>query len=256
MTRKLLLDVNEDGIAVLTLNRPDTHNALDLEMMRQFAHSIESLAARSDVRVLVVTGAGQAAFSSGGDLAELSHHATPEAGAAMIQMMGDALLQMERLPYPVVAAINGYALGGGGEIALACDMRIVDEKARLGMLHIRLGLTPGWGAGQRLLRLVGYARAMEILLRGRTMHAHELQALGLVNDVVPAGTALTRALNFARQIAEAPPDVVRGVKAVLQAGLTQPYTEALQTERAVFPTLWGAAAHITAVANFLKKQRH
>lgn len=255
MTEKILLDTLPDGIAVLTFNRPETYNALDLESMQRFAALVGSLPARDDIRVLVITGAGQDAFCSGGDLAELSQYPSAEDGENVSQIMGDALLRLEQLPYPVIAAINGYALGGGSEIALACDMRIVDEKVRMGMVHVRLALTPGWGAGQRLLRLVGYARAMEILLRGRAMHAHELTALGLVNDVVDPGMAFTRALNFARQVVESPPDVVQAIKALLQTGIHQSYTEALQFEREVFPPLWAADAHLEAVANFLRRQK-
>jgi enoyl-CoA hydratase len=169
--------------------------------------------------------------------------------------MGDALLAMERLPVPVIAAINGYALGGGSEIALACDMRIVDEQVKMGMVQIKMAVTPGWGAGQRLLRAVGYGRAMAILLKGAVLQARDLQALGLVNDVVQAGQALDAALEFAAHIAAQPPEVVQGIKALLQAGLNQPYTQALQSERDIFPPLWAAEAHMQAVETFFKYQQ-
>ena len=173
----------------------------------------------------------------------------------MITLMGDALLVLENLPVPVIAAINGYALGGGSEIALACDLRIVDETTRAGFVQIRNGLTPGWGAGQRLLRLVGYARALELLVTGRIMHAPELEALGLANRVVPTGTALNHALDFAHQIAQSPPAVVRAIKSLLQAGINQPYEAALKTERALFPPLWAAEPHLKAVETFVNRQK-
>ena len=255
MNEKLRFETHADGIAVVTFNRPEAHNALDLDTMHAFAATIQRLHTLPDTRVVILTGAGDQAFCSGGDLTELSQHPSAEAGEAMSRLMGEALLALEQLPCPVIAAINGYALGGGSEIALACDLRIVDEKARLGLVHIKLGLIPGWGAGQRVLRLVGYSRAMEILLRGRPMHVHDLTTLGLVNDVVAAGTALEHALNFARHIAEASPDVVRAIKTLLRAGLHQPYHTALQTEHDLFPALWAAEPHLQAVENFLRSRK-
>lgn len=255
MTDKLILQHHPDGVAVLIFNRPQSRNALDLATMRRFAETIAALHEDHALRVLVLAGAGEQAFCSGGDLLELSAYPAADEGAAMSALMGDALLALERLPVPVIAAVNGYALGGGSEIALACDLRIVDENVRFGLVQIRMGLTPGWGAGQRLLRLVGYSRALDILLRGQAMQAEELVALGLVNQVVTAGTALPHALERARQIAEAPPDVVRGIKALLQAGINQPYTDALNTERELFPALWAADAHLDAVAHFLRSRK-
>lgn len=255
MRDKLLIDQPLDGVTVITFNRPESLNALDLEAMRQFAAAINTLHSDPGLRVLLLTGAGERAFCSGGDLLELSEHNDEEDARAMITLMGDALLAMERLPVPVIAAINGYALGGGSEIAVACDLRILDEKARLGFIQMRMGVTPGWGGGQRLLRLVGYSRAMFLLLRGHVVHAQEAETLGLALRVVGAGQALESALQLARHIAEAPPDVVRGVKALLQAGLNLPYEAALQAERDIFPPLWAAPAHLQAVQDFLARQR-
>jgi enoyl-CoA hydratase len=221
--------------------------------MRRIADVVPELASDRSLRVLVLTGAGEAAFCSGGDLVELSRYPSALDAEAMIALMGDALLALERLPVPVIAAINGYAVGGGSEVAVACDLRIVDEQARMGFVQIRLGLTPGWGGGQRMMRLVGYGKALEILLEGRPLHADELRSLGLANRVVQAGTALQHALNFARQVAQWSPDVVRAVKTLLQAGLNKPYDTALEVERSVFPPLWAADAHLDAVQTFLEK---
>jgi len=249
----LHIEKRPDGITILTFNRPDTMNALDLATMRHFAEVIESLHTDPDLRVLVLTGQGERAFCSGGDLVELSQYPGEADALDFITLMGDALRRMEQLPVPVFGAINGYALGGGSEIAIACDMRFADEKVRMGFVQIRLALTPGWGAGQRLLRLVGYSRAMDILLHGHVMHAPEVDKLGL-GKVVPTGTALEHALNFAVHVAERPPDVVRGVKALLRAGLEHPYDNALAIERSIFPPLWAAEPHLSAVDAFLEKQ--
>jgi enoyl-CoA hydratase len=245
-------------IAVITFNRPQARNALGLASMRQFADIVQQLTIQSaqstDLRCVILTGAGETAFCSGGDLAELSHYPTEDDALSFITLMGDALLALEQLPVPVIAAINGYALGGGSEIAVACDLRIVDQTARMGFVHVNLVLTPGWGAGQRLLRLVGYAKALDILLRGQVLNSDTLLEIGLVNQVVDAGQALTASLDTARQIAAQPPDVVRAIKALLQAGLHQPYQVALQTERNLFPALWAAEPHLEAVRHFLERK--
>jgi enoyl-CoA hydratase len=254
MPDTLLLTRLENDLCILTFNRPETRNALDLATMQQFAKTIAHLSQDANLRVLILTGAGEDAFCSGGDLSQLSTMPSADEAQRMITLMGDALLALERLPVPVIAAVNGYALGGGSEIALACDLRIVDEKARVGLVQIRMGLTPGWGAGQRLLRLVGYARAMEILLRGQVMYPQEIEALGLANRVVEKGKALEHALTLAREIASQPPDVVRAIKTLLQAGLNYPYEKAQHIEREQFPPLWAADAHLKAVEAFLDKQ--
>lgn len=255
MSQTLLIEPHPDGITVLTINRPAARNALDLATMRDLAAAIADLAAKPSLRAVVLTGAGIDAFCSGGDLNELSHFPSANDGLDMISIMGDALLTLERLPVPVIAAINGYALGGGSEVALACDLRIVDANTRMGFVQVRMALTPGWGAGQRLLRIVGYPRAMDMLLSGRIMNAAELLETGLVNRVVERGAALTNALEYAHQIAIHPPEVVRGIKALLQAGLNQPYEAALQTERDIFPPLWAAEPHLQAVEAFLNRDR-
>lgn len=242
------------GVAVMTFNRPHAMNALNLVTMQAFAGAVQALAQDNGLRCIVVTGAGEKAFCSGGDLAELRDKPSAREGLEMVTLVGDTLLALERLPVPVLAAINGYALGGGSEIALACDMRIADVNVRMGFVQINMALTPGWGAGQRLLRLVGYARAMEILLEGQPMGAEALQALGVVNRVAGAGHALNEALAFAERIANRPPDVVRSIKRLLQMGMTASYDDALAEERALFPPLWEAPAHVQAVEDFFTRQ--
>lgn len=250
-----LLIENLDGITVLTINRPAARNALDLATMHAFDEGVTALKRDPAVRAVIITGAGTEAFCSGGDLVELSRYPSVDDARMMISLMGNTLLALERLPVPVIAAINGYALGGGSELALACDLRIADDKARMGFVQAKMGLTPGWGAGQRLLRLVGYARAMDLLLTCHVMRAPELLAYGLVNRVVDTGTALEHAVNYARHVVAYSPDVIQGMKALLQAGLNQSYEAALHIERELFPALWAAEAHEEAVEAFLKRNR-
>ncbi|MDQ7028225.1 MAG: enoyl-CoA hydratase/isomerase family protein [Anaerolineae bacterium] len=255
MSDTIQLTHHENGVVVITFNRPRAHNALTIEAMQLFQQSIYRLTDDSTIRAVILTGAGEKAFCSGGDLVELSQRTTEAAAREFITIMGDALLALERLPVPVIAAINGFALGGGSEIALACDIRIVDEAVKMGLVQIKMAVTPGWGAGQRLLRTIGYAKAMETLLRGAILRADDLLALGLANQVVATGQALTTALEFANESASQPPNVVRGIKALLQAGFNQPYEEALQTEREIFPPLWVSDAHIEAVEQFFQRQQ-
>lgn len=254
MPNLILMEQTDQGITTLTFNRPRTLNALTSEAMRQFAALVTQIEADANVRVVVLTGAGERAFCSGGDLVELSDKPSAAEGLAMITLMGDALLALERLPVPVIAAINGYALGGGSEIALACDLRVTDATAQMGFVQINMALTPGWGAGQRLAGLVGVPKALELLLSGQPIQGDTLLTLGLTNRSVAAGQALTEALRWAHDIAAQPPDVVRGIKTLLTASRTQPYEAALQTERNLFPSLWEAPAHVQAVEAFFERQ--
>jgi len=255
MIDTLLLKKDSNGIVVITFNRPDVLNALDLATMKRFAEVVAEIAQDADLRAVILTGAGDSAFCSGGDLVELSQYPSAEDGRAFITTMGDALLMLERFPVPVIAAINGYALGGGSEIALACDLRIVDERAKMGFVQIKNALIPGWGGGQRLLRLVGYSRAMELLLNGKPMSAAEAHTLGLVNRVVEAGKAFESALEMAQQIATQPPEVVKAIKTLLQAGLHESYQDALKIERDLFPPLWADEPHLKAVEQFLNRRK-
>ena|GEM_PF-65450 len=244
------------GIAVLRFDRPEALNALNLATMHAFAAAVDDLHQQTQtLRAVIVTGAGEKSFSSGGDLQELSLYPDEAAARDFITVMGDALLALERLPVPVIAAMNGYALGGGTEIALACDLRVVDEAVTFGLVQLKMALTPGWGAGQRLLRLVGYSKAMQMLLEAAPLKSDEVCALGLANKVTPPGQAYTVALEWATQIASGPPDVIRSLKTLLRAGLTQPYEEALQTERDLFPALWAAEPHLQAVERFLQRKK-
>ncbi|MCA9914407.1 MAG: enoyl-CoA hydratase/isomerase family protein [Anaerolineae bacterium] len=254
MNDAIQLTRQENEMAVLTFNRPEALNALTLAAMEGFQQAVYSLVDDVSLRAVIITGAGSKAFCSGGDLVELSHHETEEGAKHFIGLMSDALLHLERLPVPVIAAINGFALGGGSEISLACDMRIVDADVKMGMVQINNGLTPGWGAGQRLLRIVGYSQAMELLLKGTILRVDDLVALHLVNEVAPAGKAFERARQFADEIANRPPQVVRGIKTLLQAGMTHSYEEAHKIEQDLFPPLWVDDPHIQAVRRFLKRQ--
>jgi enoyl-CoA hydratase len=254
MDAPLLIDRHPDGVTVLMFNRPQAHNALDVATMPRFADCIASLADDRELRVVILTGAGGTAFCSGADLRDMSGRPRAADADEMITIMGDALLALERLPVPVIAAINGYAMGGGSEIALACDLRVIDAETRIGFVQIRRGVIPGWGGGQRLLRLVGYGRAFDLLTRGAILRADEIAALGLATRIAPAGEALIAALELAVELAARDRDAVRAIKALLRAGLTQPYEAALTMERALFPPLWEGETQVRTLHEFLNKR--
>lgn len=254
----LLIEREEGGVVLLRFNRPQVLNALDWQAMESFAAAIEDLhrscAGDAGPRLLILGGAGGRSFSAGGDQAIL-HSALEEAdGERLASLMGGALRRLEALPIPSIAAVDGFALGGGSEIALACDLRVVDEAVRFGLVHGRLGLIPGWGAGQRLLRLLGPARAMELLLSGRQLGAGELGDLGLAGRRAPEGQALAAARAWAHEILRLDDGVIRAIKGLIAAGRELPYDQALAAEAAAFPTLWAAPAHREAVAAFLGRR--
>lgn len=238
------------GILCLEVDRPEVRNALDWQTMQALAQSIEQAHQQADLRVLIVTGRGPS-FIAGGDLKALHGSGSYQDGERLTRLMTNALARLEALPCPVIAAVNGPARGGGAEIALACDLRILEENADLGFVQISLGLTPGWGGGQRLLRLVGYSRALAWLASGRILTAREALDNELANAVVPQGQALNYAVEMGRLIASHPPQAVQAVKSLLQAGLHLPAKQAENYEQSLFPPLWASEAHHQAVERYL-----
>ncbi|HET7012019.1 MAG TPA: enoyl-CoA hydratase/isomerase family protein [Anaerolineales bacterium] len=255
MQRLVRWDPPVEGLAHLTIDRPQARNALTWEAMRQFSEAVEAAHADADTRCLVVTG-GPEAFCAGGDLVELDGYPTRLDGARLSLLMAGALDRLESLPFPVIASMEGPALGGGAEIALACDLRVMADGSTLGMMHVRLAITPAWGGGQRLLRLTGYARAMEILACGKALTAQEALEAGLANRRVSRGEALAEATRIARTIAQQDPAAVRAVKRLLQGGLQLPADDASQAERSEFPDLWAAPAHLEASGAFIARRNH
>ena len=237
----------DDGIVTLTFNRPAARNALDWATQTTFLDAIRRLHDDTSVRVVILTGGGEKAFCAGGDLLELANHPAREDGERLATIMGEALTLLENAPFPSIAAINGHAMGGGCEIALACDLRIIDPRAKFGLVQLSLGLTPGWGAGQRLLHLVGYSRALHILLMAQPMSAADALNLGLVNQIAGEGRAYADALTLAERIARWDGEAVAAVKHILREASPE-------AERAVFPELWAAEAHLRAVDEFLQRR--
>jgi enoyl-CoA hydratase len=237
----------ENEIATLVINRPQIRNALDLQTMRDFAAAIEH-AQDLNLRALIVTGAGKA-FISGGDLNDLHSYNTEEEARVMVTIMDDALNALESLPCITLAALEGPARGGGCEVALACDWRVAAEDADLGFVQIRLGLTTGWGGAARLQKVVGYPRALDLLVLGRVITASEAHRLGIVTHLTPPNQALKSALHIANSLHEYDRDALYAYKKILRSNDPQ------SVEREVFPKLWMGEAHTEAVKSFAAKRK-
>ena len=184
MPYKNLLIEKSGGIALITINRPEKRNALDPRTWREVGTIVEELEADDGVGVIIFTGAGDKCFAAGSDIAQIKERSLIDGLAAPSQR---ALMRLEVIEKPIIAAVNGFALGGGCELSMACDVRIASETARFGQPEVNLGIMPGAGGTQRLASLVGVGKAKELILTGDIIDAHEAHRIGLVNQVVPAG---------------------------------------------------------------------
>jgi enoyl-CoA hydratase len=254
-TAALLL--REDGpLAFLTLNRPDKLNALDSVLLAEIGRVAAELAARpapARPRVLILTGAGDKAFAAGADVAELSR-VTPVEARALSENGHRTGRTLEEAPFPVIAAVNGFALGGGCELALACDFIYASEKARFGQPEVGLGLVPGFGGTQRLARRVGIGRAREIVYTGAPLDAARALAIGLVNEVVPHAELLTRVEAVARSIAARPPLAVAAAKRLLLRGSEIELTAANELEIEAFGALFATHDAREGTSAFVAKR--
>lgn len=201
---KTLVYEKKDNIGILTINRPDKMNAISKELTTELTHFLHELEDDEELRVLVVTGAGDKAFVAGADINELVDRDS-RLGRKVSRERQEVFSRIENLPVPVIAAVNGYALGGGLELALACSIRVCSDKAQFGAPEVKLGIIPGDGGTQRLPRLVGLGRAMEMILTGDFIDAQEAYRIGLVNKVVPAEKLMEVAMELAQRIASRPP---------------------------------------------------
>ena len=203
----------QDQVAILTLNRPEKRNALNAEMRERIEETLHRIAADPAVRAAVITGAGEA-FAAGADIRAMDAY-TPEDAERASRHGSRIFAFIESMGIPVIAAVNGWALGGGCELALACDIRLCADTAVLGQPEIRLGLIPGYGATVRLPRLIGTGRALELIFTGRTVDAREAEKIGLANAVHPADRLMPEALVLARHLARGPAALALAKRAVL-----------------------------------------
>jgi len=228
-----LLIQREAGVAILTIQRPRRLNALDAQTLDELQQAVLDLQHDDSIRCVIVTGAGEKAFVAGADITELAGD-SPD-GARRRALRGQHVFDLiEQLGKPVIAAVNGLALGGGCELAMACTLRIASNEAKFGQPEIDLGLIPGFAGTQRLVRLVGRTRAMEMILTGAPITADEAMALGLVNRVVPAATLMAEARALAAELAAKPPLALRYAMVAVNRGADMPFAEACQLEAALF----------------------
>jgi enoyl-CoA hydratase len=233
MEFKLVIYEKSERIATITLNRPEALNAFSKEVVEEVLHALDDAKNDENVRVVVLTGAGQKAFSAGADIkAMIGMNALK---ARELSLMGEKLcLALENLEKPVIAALNGYALGGGLEVAMSCDLRIASENSRMGQTEINIGLIPGWGGTQRLTRLVGRAKAKELILTGKIIDAKVAEQLGIVNMTVPADKFTETVRQFALELAAKAPVALRVSKALINKGADISLDSALALEREGF----------------------
>jgi len=242
-------------IATLAIHRPQVKNAIDRRTMEEMGVAAEQAGRDRELRALILTGSGREAFISGGDLRYFQSLLTDRQVQEMLSMMGRVLMRIERLPVPTIAAVNGYAIGGGTEVALACDLRVAATEASFIFRQVDMGLMTAWGGGQRLQRLVGPARASRLLLLGETVTAQEALKLGLVDRVVARSKLMSEARALARRIAAKPPLAIRAMKQALVEGRNMSFQRGLALEERLFRTLWKSKDHDEAMAAFLEKRR-
>lgn len=249
----LAVTVRPDRVAVLTLSRPDKRNALSAELADALGSAVDAVTAGGEAGAIVVAGLGRG-FCAGADIATLGTLHSGADFAAFVTHLTDAFDRLAACPLPSVAALHGPALGGGLELALACDLRVADDTTTLGVPEITLGLLPGAGGTARLPRMVPRAVAAEMLLTGLALSAGEAHRLGLVNRVVAAGGALDAAVELAARLAALPAAALAAAKELLAAGPTLPLAEAIGLERSVVSALFDTADRAEGVAAFLGKR--
>jgi enoyl-CoA hydratase/carnithine racemase len=243
-----------DGIVTLTLNRPDSANALSLALLSEFHEVLSNLRFRSDVRVVILTGAGTKAFCAGADLKERRGMDEDQVRKTVSQIRG-VVEGVANLPMPVIAAVNGVAFGGGTELALAADLRIAAESARFGLTETSLAIIPGAGGTQRLPRLIGLAKAKELIFTARRIDAATALRLGLVNDVVPDAELLPAAHRLADEIAQNGPIAVRQAKFAIDQGCEVDLRTGLAIEQKAYDVVIPTQDRLEGLAAFAEKRK-
>jgi enoyl-CoA hydratase len=252
--RNLLLE-RRDASAIITIDRPQVLNALSAETLGELARAIDDVAADDAIRAVILTGGGDKAFVAGADIRELQALETAQDGFEHSRSSHQLLFKMEALPKPIIMAVNGYALGGGCELALAGDIIIASENAQFGQPEVSLGIIPGFGGTQRLPRLVGRTRALEMILTGRRIDAQEALAIGLVNRVVPAAQLMQAAEELAAAIANNGPVAVALAKRAVYAGLELSPRAGNEVEMEYFGQAIGTADRKEGTTAFLEKRK-
>ncbi|MBE5838305.1 enoyl-CoA hydratase-related protein [Butyrivibrio sp.] len=242
----------KDNIAIVTINRPEALNALNSQVLDDLAATFDAIDTNV-VRAVVLTGAGEKSFVAGADIGEMSTLTKAE-GEAFGKKGNDIFRKIEQFPVPVIAAVNGFALGGGCEISMSCDIRICSENAMFGQPEVGLGITPGFGGTQRLARLIGAGMAKQLIYTARNIKADEALRIGLVNAVYPQEELMAAAEKMASQIAANAPIAVRACKKAINDGLQTDIDEAIVIEEKLFGSCFETEDQKEGMANFLRKK--
>jgi enoyl-CoA hydratase/carnithine racemase len=252
--RQFIKTAIEDRVAVLTIDHPPV-NALNQVTLTELAAAVDELIADATVKAVVVTGAGQVVFVAGADINDFTKIESAEQAQALSRQTHELFRRIELAPKPFIAAINGLALGGGLELAMACHLRVIGERAKVGQPEINLGIIPGWGGTQRLPRLVGRAKAIELILTGDSITAQEAYRLNLANKVVPGGEVLKTSRDLARKIAQKGAVAAQAALRAITAGLEGPLDQGLQLEAEQFAAISLSADAREGVSAFLQKRQ-
>ncbi len=252
MSNELILTRVDNHVAIVTLNRPKVLNALNIELMDQLIQALEGHDADPNVRCIVIHGAGNRAFAAGADIGDMAE-------ASVVDMYERNNLarwgRIKNVRTPIIAAVSGFCLGGGCELAMLCDMIVASETARFGQPEINIGVIPGAGGTQRMTRAIGKARAMEMILTGRFMTAREAFDAGLLTRVVPAEVYLEEAVHLAKEIAERPPIAVRIAKDTINKAFETPLSEGIEYERKAFYMLFDTEDQKEGMKAFMEKRK-
>ena len=242
----------KDAVGIITINREKALNALNSQVLDELSATLDAVDLDA-VRCLILTGAGEKSFVAGADIAEMSTLTKAE-GEAFGKKGNDVFLKLEKFPVPVIAAVNGFALGGGCEISMSCDIRICSDNAMFGQPEVGLGITPGFGGTQRLARLVGAGMAKQMIYTARNIKADEALRIGLVNAVYPQAELMDAALKMANGIAAQAPIAVRNCKKAINEGLQLSIDEAVAVEEKLFGDCFETEDQKAGMGNFLKKK--
>jgi enoyl-CoA hydratase len=250
--KNLLFEINGE-IGIIKVNRPEVKNVLNWETWMELEDVLKKLHSEPNLRVGIITGAGDGAFIAGADLRMLKDR-TPQDAVNASKKANEILLFMESMEKPIIAAINGWALGGGCEIALACDIRIASERAQIGQTEVRVGIMPGYGANVRLMRFIGPGRAKEMIYTGRIVNAEEAERIGLVNRVVPHERLMEEALSLARQIVKGPASIHLAKQSMFHASHLS-FKEALIKDSELYGEVYKTEDFKEGVTAFLEKRK-
>ncbi len=244
----------ENGIATIAINRPKALNALNLATLTELKDVVEKIAVDKAVQVVIITGAGEKSFVAGADIVEMSTKNAVE-GRVWGQVGQNIFTEIENLPQPVIAAVNGFALGGGCELACACDIRYASENAKFGQPEVGLGITPGFGGTQRLTRVVGRGHAKELIYTANIIDAQEALRIGLVNKVVPQAELMDAVMKLAKTITKKAPVAVQLAKAAINRGINCDVVTGISYEAEVFGLCFATADQKEGMKAFIEKRK-